>query len=79
VQLLAVGSLDQVWTPDEAARTRRRLISRRCALVRQRTREKNQVHAALQRNLVERPPMSDLFGVKGRTWLAERVQRLPAG
>jgi transposase len=76
-QLLAVGFLDQVWTPDEAARTRRRLISRRCALVRQRTREKNQIHAALQRNLVERPPMSDLFGVKGRAWLAARVERLP--
>ena len=76
-QLLAVGFLDQVWTPDEAARTRRRLISRRCALVRQRTREKNQIHAALQRNLVERPPMSDVFGVKGRAWLAERVERLP--
>jgi transposase len=45
-QLLAVGFLDEVWTPDEAARARRRLISRRCALVRQRTREKNQVHAA---------------------------------
>ncbi len=75
-QLLAVGFLDQVWTPDEAARTRRRLISRRCALVRQRTREKNQVHAALQRNLVERPPMCDLFGVKGRVWLAERVERV---
>ncbi len=44
---------------------------------RQRTREKNQVHAALQRNLVERPPMSDLFGVKGRAWLAERAERLP--
>jgi transposase len=76
-QLLAVGFLDEVWTPDEAARARRRLISRRCALVRQRTREKNQVHAALQRNLVERPPMSDLFGVKGRAWLAARVDRLP--
>jgi transposase len=76
-QLLAVGFLDRVWTPDEAARTRRRLISRRCALVRQRTREKNQVHAALQRNLIERPPMSDLFGVKGRVWLAERVAQLP--
>ncbi len=76
-QLLAVGFLDRVWTPDEAARTRRRLISRRCALVRQRTREKNQIHAALQRNLIERPPMSDLFGVGGRAWLAERVGRLP--
>jgi len=53
------------------------LISRRCALVRQRTREKNQVHAALQRNLIERPPMSDLFGVKGRAWLSVRLERLP--
>jgi transposase len=76
-QLLAVGFLDRVWTPDEAARTRRRLISRRCALVRQRTREKNQIHAALQRNLIERPPMSDLFGLAGRAWLSERVGRLP--
>jgi transposase len=76
-QLLAVGFLDEVWTPDETARARRRLISRRCALVRQRTREKNQVHAALQRNLIERPPMSDLFGVKGRAWLSVRVERLP--
>lgn len=76
-QLLAVGFLERVWTPDEAARTRRRLTSRRCALVRQRTREKNQIHAALQRNLVERPSMSDMFGVKGRAWLAERTFELP--
>ena len=76
-QLLSVGFLDAVWTPDEAARTRRRLISRRCALVRARTREKNQVHAALQRNLVARPPVSDLFGVKGRAWLAAQIGLLP--
>jgi transposase len=76
-QLLAVGFLDEVWTPDEKARTRRRLISRRCALVRARTRDKNQVHAVLQRNLIERPPVSDLFGVRGRRWLAERLDRLP--
>jgi transposase len=76
-QLLAVGFLDRVWTPDEAARTRRRLISRRCALVRQRTREKNQVHAVLQRNLIRRAPISDMFGVKGRAWLAEQTPALP--
>lgn len=75
-QLLAVGFLDQVWTPDEATRARRRLISRRGALV-QRTREKNQIHAALHRNLVGRAPVSDLFGVKGRQWLDERVPLLP--
>jgi transposase len=76
-QLLAVGFLDEVWTPDEAARTRRRLISRRCALVRARTRDKNQIHATLQRNLVGRAPVSDVFGVKGRTWLAAQLPALP--
>jgi transposase len=76
-QLLAPGFLDRVWAPDEAARTRRRLISRRGAMVRQRTREKNQIHAVLQRQLVARPSMSDVFGVKGRAWLAEQVEGLP--
>lgn len=74
--MLAVGFLDEVWTPDEATRARRRLISRRGALVRQRTREKNQVHAALARNLVSQPPFSDVFGVKGRAWLAEQIGEL---
>jgi len=76
-QLLAVGFFDRVWAPDEAARARRRLVSRRGMLVRQRTREKNQIHAALHRNLVSRAPVSDLFGVKGRRWLDEQVPRLP--
>jgi transposase len=75
-QLLAGGFLAEVWTPDEATRLRQRLIARRAALVRQRTREKNQIHAALMRNLTGRPPMSDLFGVAGRRWLA--AQELPA-
>ena len=76
-KLLSGGFLPEVWTPDELTRVRRRLIARRGQLVRHRTREKNQVHAILQRNLVSRPPMSDLFGVKGRRWLAEQVERLP--
>ena len=37
---------------------------------------KNEVSAVLQRNLKGRPPASDLFGRKGRTWLA--AQQLPA-
>jgi transposase len=53
----------------------RRRIARRAQLVRQRTREKNQVHAILIRNLSERTPVADLFGVAGRRWLA--AQRLP--
>jgi transposase len=76
-RLLAVGFLDEVWTPDDKTQTRRRLITRRCALVRARTRAKNQVHAVLARNLLERPPMTDMFGRKGRIWLAEQAERLP--
>ena len=45
--------------------------------MRARTRDKNQVHAVLQRNLIERPPVSDLFGMRGRRWLAERLDQLP--
>jgi transposase len=44
-------------------------MSRRSQLVRERTGLKNQIHAVLHRNLVERPPASDLFGVKGLRWL----------
>jgi transposase len=69
-RLLAAGFLGEVWTPDEQTRARRRLVSRRAQLVRQRTREKNQVHAVLMRRLVGKPPMSDVFGVRGRAWLA---------
>lgn len=75
-RLGAGGFLAAVWAPDEPTRVRRRLISRRAQLVRQRTREKNQVHAVMVRNLRGKAPMSDLFGVNGRTWLT--AQTLPA-
>ncbi len=39
-------------------------------------RAKNQVHATLIRSLKGKPPVSDLFGVRGRRWLA--AQDLPA-
>ena len=41
-------------------------------LVRARSRAKNEIHAVLMRCLKDRPPASDLFGVKGRAWLAEQ-------
>jgi transposase len=72
-KLGAGGFLDAIWTPDEKTRVRRRLISRHGQLVRHRTREKNQIHAALIRNLKGKPPMSDLFGVNGRKWVAAQV------
>jgi transposase len=38
--------------------------------VRSRSRAKNEIHAVLMRRLKGRPPVSDLFGAKGRSWLA---------
>jgi transposase len=72
-KLLWAGQLDSVWTPDERIRAMRRRLSRRQQLVRARTRAKNEVHAALMRCLKDRPPATDLFGVKGRRWLETQV------
>ena len=49
----------------------RRRLARRGQLVWARSRVKNEIHAVLMRCLVGRPPVADLFGVKGRRWLAE--------
>ncbi len=68
--LLWRGELEAVWMPDERCRILRRRLARREQLVRSRTRAKNEIHAALQRRLQAKPPSSDLFGVKGREWLA---------
>jgi transposase len=71
--LLWRGELEAVWMPDERCRILRRRLSRREQLVRSRSRAKNEIHAVLQRRLQGKPPCSDLFGVKGRAWLAGLV------
>ena len=65
-----------MWLADDETQALRRQVARRAHIVRQRTRLKNQVQAILHRNLVPRCPAADLFGHKGRRWLAE--QELPA-
>src|SRR6188472_1836027 len=72
-QLLAADYLPAVWVADEDTQARRRQVARRAHLVRQRTRLKNQVQSILHRNLVPRCPAADLFGIKGRRWLAEQT------
>jgi transposase len=74
-ELLWAGRPDSVWMPDERVRAMRRRLARRTRLVRARSRAKNEIHAVLVRCLKGKPPMSDLFGVKGRRWLSE--QELP--
>jgi transposase len=68
--LLWKGELEAVWMPDERCRVLRRRLARREQLVRSRTRAKNEIHACLARRLQGQPPCSELFGVKGRQWLA---------
>ena len=75
-ELLAADLVPRVWIGDEQTRVLRRLTSRRSQLVRARTRPKNEISAVLVRNLKGRPPMSDLFGKRGRAWLA--ALELPA-
>jgi transposase len=74
-QLLAADYLPAVWLPDDETHALRRQVARRAHIVRQRTRLKNQVQSILHRNLVPCCPAADLFGRKGRVWLAE--QQLP--
>jgi transposase len=71
--LLAADLIPRVWVGDERVRALRRLVSRRRGLVKRRTQIKNEIAAVLQRNLKPRPPVTDLFGVGGREWLADQV------
>ena len=83
-RLLSADLLAEVWVCDERIGALRRRLARRGALVRQRTRAKNEVHAVLSRCLLGRPPVSDLFGKAGRVWvtgheLAEEEQETVEG
>jgi transposase len=62
-----------VWIGDERVRMLRRLVSRRGGRVKRRTQIKNEISAVLSRNLKGRPLVSDLFGRRGRAWLAEQA------
>jgi len=75
-QLHASGFLPTVWMPDADTEALRRQIARRTQLVRHRTRLKNEMHSVLHAHLIPRCPYADLFGKKGRAWLAQ--QHLPA-
>jgi transposase len=67
-QLLRAGFLPKVWIPDARTRTLRQITSHRAALVADRTRLKNRIHAILHQRLIE-PPVEDLFGKAGRAFL----------
>ena len=73
--LLRCDLLPESWQADRETQARRQQVRLRATLVRQRTRLKNQVHAVLHQQ-GRRAPVTDLFGRRGRQWLAQ--VKLPA-
>jgi transposase len=68
-QLLRCAYLPTVWQPDAETRLRRRRCAYRAALVSDRTRLKNRIHAILHQRLIP-VPVGDLFCKQGMQWLA---------
>jgi transposase len=74
--LLRGDLVAQSHAPSAAARQRKQLLRQRLFWVRLRTRLRNRVHALLARQRgLEMPQVTDLFGARGRGWLA--TVRLP--
>ena len=67
--LLRCDLLPESWKADRETQARRQQVRLRATLVRQRTRLKNQLHAVLHQQGL-RSPATDLFGQRGRLWLA---------
>src|SRR2546422_5176421 len=67
--LLRCDLLPEPWQADRATQARRQQVRLRATLVRHRTRLKNQVHAVLHQQGLH-SPVTDLFGKRGRQWLA---------
>lgn len=61
--------LPEAWMADEATQQLRLLVRLRIALGRQRARAKNQLQAVLHQEGFKKP-VTDLFGKRGRVWLA---------
>ena len=68
--LLRCDLLPESWKADRGTQARRQQVRLRATLVRHRTRLKNQVHAVLHQQGL-RSPVTDVFGKRGRLWLAE--------
>lgn len=68
--LLAEGRLPESWIAPRAIRDGRELLRGRMTLVALRTGLKNRIHSLVER-YTPAPVLADLFGMRGRTWLAQ--------
>lgn len=64
----------EVWLAPREVRDQRELLRHRMSLVRMQTAVKNRVHATLHRHGVV-TGLSDLFGVAGRRWLGQLLEK----
>ena len=76
-RLQQAGTLPTVWIPPGELRDQRDLPRTRMVLVRQRTQLKNRIHATLAKYALHDVEVSDLFGVRGRALLRQRLSVLP--
>jgi transposase len=76
-RLQQAGTLPTVWIPPGEWRDQRDLPRTRMVLVRQRTQLKNRIHATLAKYALHDLEVSDLFGVRGRGLLRQRLTLLP--
>ena len=65
--------LPEVWIPDEPTQARRRQVTRRNQIVRQRSRLKNIIQSILHSHLILSCPHADQCGASGRAWLFHQV------
>lgn len=70
-QLLRTNFLPTVWEPDARTRYIRQLTTRRAALISDRTRLKNRIHAVLHERMLK--PPATLFSKAGQEWLEQCV------
>lgn len=75
--LLRNGTLPSVWIPQGDLRDKRELPRMRLALVQMRTALKCRIHATFAKYGITFEGESDLFGVRGRKSMAERMAELP--
>ena len=76
-RLQQAGTLPTVWIPPGELRDQRDLPRTRMVLVRQRTQLKNRIHATLAKYALHDVEVGDLFGVRGRALLRQRLSLLP--
>ena len=71
------GTLPKVWIPPKGIRDLRDLPRTRMVLSKERAQLKNRIHSTLAKYAISIQEVSDIFGVKGRKLLDERLVLLP--